>query len=613
MTVNAKTAKKRNVSADLMRSFFCIAVLLYHMNLLPGGYLAVCSFFVMSGYLLCRSLQRKHEVKLGVYYLSRLKRIYLPLVFTVLMTVAVSLLFKEIVWVSRRPESLSVLLGYNNFWQLHANQDYFAAHASSPFMHFWYTGILVQFTLVFPLLAVLLKRYARHYMKMVLDVLCTASIIGFVFFCLYADVMTIYYNTLSRLFSLMVGVSFCIHRYDVSVFCKRMHISREMRRWFIYGALCFLAVLFVMIPSASPWMPAMMIFTTMLTALIMAFSWSVQTEMPAWADRTVGMISDHSYEIYLVQYPVIYYLGYLMHQRSAVLQMIMTVILTMVLAVFVHQVSSQLPRTSIQKVLAAAAVIVCLGGVGALALGKDMTQEMQALEAELNSREEDMIAAQEAYAQKMQEMLARQEKLDLQFEERDQDISRRLEEVEKKLQSLNADIASMPLTAIGDSVLLSASGRMYDTFSSLYCDAKVSRTAWSAKGILDDLISRGILADTVLFNFGANGNPPEDVMMEMLDTCGSRMILLVTVTNDSSVHVNDDMKRWAKDRDNVYIVDWESASKGHPEYFVADGLHMQPDGQLAYAECVFNTLHALRLKRLEDQKASLQNAMKFTY
>ena len=36
-----------------IRLFFCFSVLLYHLNILKGGYLAVCSFFVLSGYLAC--------------------------------------------------------------------------------------------------------------------------------------------------------------------------------------------------------------------------------------------------------------------------------------------------------------------------------------------------------------------------------------------------------------------------------------------------------------------------------------------------------------------------------------------------------------------------------
>lgn len=46
----------------LVRVLSCVAVLLYHMNILKGGYLAVCVFFVISGYFSCVSLLKKEKV-----------------------------------------------------------------------------------------------------------------------------------------------------------------------------------------------------------------------------------------------------------------------------------------------------------------------------------------------------------------------------------------------------------------------------------------------------------------------------------------------------------------------------------------------------------------------
>ena len=62
--------KDFNLNIALIRAIFCIAVLLYHLNLLKGGYLAVCSFFVLTGYFTCRSLNNSKS--LGKYYFNRL-------------------------------------------------------------------------------------------------------------------------------------------------------------------------------------------------------------------------------------------------------------------------------------------------------------------------------------------------------------------------------------------------------------------------------------------------------------------------------------------------------------------------------------------------------------
>ena len=81
---NNKNAKKYYRDLDLIRLLACVAVLLYHFNILKGGYLAVCTFFVLSSYLSCTSAFRKEKFSLKEYYLSRLLKLYLPLVIVVL-------------------------------------------------------------------------------------------------------------------------------------------------------------------------------------------------------------------------------------------------------------------------------------------------------------------------------------------------------------------------------------------------------------------------------------------------------------------------------------------------------------------------------------------------
>ena len=152
------SSKKYYHTIDLIRLLSCFAILLYHLNILKGGYLAVCTFFVLSGYLSCISAFRKEKFSLRSYYCNRLLKIYLPLILVVFITIAVISFFPNISWFNLKPETTSVLLGYNNFWQLSANLDYFARHINSPFMHFWYIGILLQFELVFPFIYLLFRK-----------------------------------------------------------------------------------------------------------------------------------------------------------------------------------------------------------------------------------------------------------------------------------------------------------------------------------------------------------------------------------------------------------------------------------------------------------------------
>ncbi|MBQ1378625.1 MAG: hypothetical protein IIY76_01290, partial [Erysipelotrichaceae bacterium] len=70
--------KKRYKKIEPLRLFLCLAVLLYHLNILKGGYLAVSSFLLLSGYFSVIALAKK-TLSFKDYYLSRIKRIYLPL------------------------------------------------------------------------------------------------------------------------------------------------------------------------------------------------------------------------------------------------------------------------------------------------------------------------------------------------------------------------------------------------------------------------------------------------------------------------------------------------------------------------------------------------------
>ena len=133
--------KKYYKNLDLIRVLSCIGVLLYHFGLLKGGYLAVCTFFVLSGYLSTVSALKREHFSFLEYYKNRILKIYVPLLAVTLITIGVISFMPNISWLNLKPETTSVLLGYNNFWQLSANQDYFARHANSPFIHFWYIVI----------------------------------------------------------------------------------------------------------------------------------------------------------------------------------------------------------------------------------------------------------------------------------------------------------------------------------------------------------------------------------------------------------------------------------------------------------------------------------------
>ena len=135
--------KKHYVGFDILRVVSCITILFYHLNILKGGYLAVCTFFVLSGYLSTISCLKKDKLSLKDYYISRFKKIYLPMIIVVFLSISIISLTTSYNWINLKNEVTSILLGYNNYWQINANLDYFVRNVSSPFMHLWFLSIII--------------------------------------------------------------------------------------------------------------------------------------------------------------------------------------------------------------------------------------------------------------------------------------------------------------------------------------------------------------------------------------------------------------------------------------------------------------------------------------
>ena len=73
MNKSKNNKKEYYKNLNIIRVIACIAVLFYHLGILKGGYLAVCTFFVLSGYLSCVTSFKKEKFSYKEYYISRLK------------------------------------------------------------------------------------------------------------------------------------------------------------------------------------------------------------------------------------------------------------------------------------------------------------------------------------------------------------------------------------------------------------------------------------------------------------------------------------------------------------------------------------------------------------
>lgn len=586
--------RKYHKYLDVIRVFFCLAIFLYHLGILKGGYLAVCSFFALSGYLSCISAIKKDKFSIKEFYISRLKKVYLPLIIVVFLSVGTISFFNNINWLNLKPETTSVILGYNNFWQLSVNLDYFAHHIDSPFMHLWYVSILLQFELVFPFIFIILKKIGNKINKR-LPILITfiLSIISFIYFCymsLHNNLMVAYYNSFARCFSILFGmmVGF-IHGYYKPIGTNRFK-NKEKQVILFYLVLLF--ILFVIVVPSGKLFEIGMILSTLFTLRLIDYSLVIKDDVITTRTRLINYLSNISYEVFLIQYPVIYISQYI--NMLCFIKYILIIILTISISAIIHYLLKFRKNKRVLKLIIGILVIAfCFYGEYVYYNTLDHTQEMKQLEEELAKQATDISARQEEYQKE--------------YEEAAKQLEESLKNLDSSKENLDSVIGNLPIVGVGDSVMLGAVDSLYDLFPKGYFDAKISRTAYAAIDILNDLKNNNLLGDYVVLHLGTNGDSSTKTKDEILNILGDRDIFWVTVTNDEEVHFNDKIKDYASNYDNVHVIDWYTESLGHSEYFYADGIHLTTKGRKAYAEVVYNAIYNTVLEKLEKEESDLIN------
>lgn len=577
---------------DLLRLLSCIAILLYHLNILKGGYLAVCTFFVLTSYLSCLSEFKKDEFSIKDYYLKRIVKLYIPLIIVVFSSLAVISLFPNISWFNLKPETTSVLLGYNNFWQLNANLDYFARHINSPFIHLWYIAILLQFDLVFPLIFVPLRKLGDKVSKSIPCIITalatTISTIYFYRMSLTQNMMVTYYDTFTRLFSLLFGLTLAFfHNYYKSLLPNKFKESPYKNIIFTFY-LILLSILFVLIDSKSPYFALSMVITTILTCRIIDYATTTSTNSLNLVEKVVKSLSDISYEIYLTQYPIIFLFQYIKLQPLYKLAAI--ILVTIITSYIIHFALKKTKRFKVFKYLLLTSVlIVSIYGAYQYYLAKDHTLEMKKLKEQLAQNEQMIKESKEKYA--------------TQLKQEQEDWTKQLENLEECESKLNEVVSNLPIVGVGDSVMLGAISNLQSQFPNGYFDAKVSRTAWKVAPILKDLTEKNMLGNPIVLNLGANGDCSKSCKAEIMQIADKRQVFWLNTTNNETA--NNNLYNISKEYSNLHLIDWSSISSGHSEYFYADGIHLTPTGRVAYTKAIYDAIYQEYLNEYNEKKKAI--------
>ncbi|GGA85169.1 acyltransferase [Arenimonas soli] len=198
---------------DGLRAIAVTAVVLYHASagLLPGGFIGVDVFFVISGYLITSILVQEWRgtgrIDLLAFYARRVRRLLPALAVVLVATVAVAaVLLPRLGRFQEFAESAiaSVLFIANIYFDLRAGGYFDPAMDSQPLLHLWSLAVEEQFYLVYPLLLAGLFRLVRVRPLVVLGVLSLVSLFVAEYW-LGVSPDTAFYQMPARFWELAVG------------------------------------------------------------------------------------------------------------------------------------------------------------------------------------------------------------------------------------------------------------------------------------------------------------------------------------------------------------------------------------------------------------------------
>jgi peptidoglycan/LPS O-acetylase OafA/YrhL len=296
---------------DGLRALAVAAVFFYHARIawLPGGFLGVDLFFVLSGYLITSLLLVEWEaggrIDLRRFWLRRARRLLPAVVVVVLAALALSAILARDVLSRTRGDAVSSLLYYTNWHLIIANSSYFV-HMGRPSLlqHLWSLAVEEQFYVVWPLLLV-----AGFFLvgRRRLPLLVVAGIAGStaLMWLLYhgGDPSRVYYGTDTRAQELLVGILLALAWPYVERVGRRVPLLDLVG----LGALVGTLVIFRTVWDFDPrlYRGGMLAFALVFVVLIGAVAHPRSRLGHALGVQPLRWVGERSYGIYLWHWPVI--------------------------------------------------------------------------------------------------------------------------------------------------------------------------------------------------------------------------------------------------------------------------------------------------------------------
>lgn len=613
-----KIQKKRKYIKEIdgLRALAVIMVLAYHLKMpfAKSGLLGVTVFFVISGYLITGILINEIEESGGVdlknFWLRRIRRLLPAVLSMAVVMIFVSAVVNRVVFTKGCNDLLSAVFGYNNWWQIFRKVSYFEnAGAPSPFTHCWSLAIETQFYLIYPILLILLSK-ARNRGKVFAAVTAVLAMISVVLMgVLYSpdgDPSRVYYGTDTRAFSLLIGALAAIQ--------KEYHIIKVKLRgklWAVIGSISVLILIGMMmlISSYSSFLyyGGQAIVSVLAAFVVYAVTVSRSLLNIILGSSILKWIGDRSYSIYLWHYPIIV----LMSGGKRATWWI--VILEVVLSVGFAELSYRFIETPVRhgiigeyigiinsrphnrrerhrQIQVARRSLKAMAAVLATGLALSLCIAFVPKKTTLDTvakREKKATEVTTLTNQKLKEQKAK---------------AKKTAKTSKSTMTDEELLKNVQMLLIGDSITVDVTDYFYKVLPNSISDTKIGRSTLTGVKVFDEYQTQKKWdGDGVIFALGTNG-PMYDTLGRIRQKVGDKPLFLTTVhapKEDFESSNNEEIRKFVKEHEHTYLIDWYTASADHPEYFDQDDTHLLPKGAEAYAQCIKDAV--LKAMRAEEK------------
>ncbi|WP_053382375.1 acyltransferase family protein [Leucobacter celer] len=617
---------------DGLRAIAVGLVLCYHLfpSALPGGFLGVDVFFVISGFLitslLLREIDLRGGIRLGAFWRRRARRLLPALALVLLVSTGAALLIGGDLLVGIAAQLAGAAFFVSNWVFIATGADYFTRDTPELFRNTWSLSIEEQFYILLPLLVLALVRLrGRGSRAIPLATLGLGSAaLMFELSVSGADPTRVYFGSDSHTFGLLFGAAMAmlLHRPADAGEPRRPGVPRQL----LYGitALAGMGVLGWLawtLPEGSA--ASFEGGFQLATAASLAIVWGV-TRPGAWIGTALDVqplrwIGERSYGIYLWHWPVLLILGAAF--GTGWIAPVLTLLVTVLFAALSHSfVEQPVRRFGLRRSLRMLFRIgdhsrrqrLVAAGLGAvLAVTVPATAYAVATAPQLSSAAEAIARGQAALDQRAVEPSnapadgGATASDPAEEPARGEDSAGKRKSSAKKGSKADGGTAAPPLpvsldgrdiSAVGDSVMLASLPELEQALPGISVDAAVSRGMGAGVGIVSDLSSQGALRSVLVIGLGTNGPVQPDELEAIRQTAGDRPVVLVNAHADRDwiPGVNDALADFAAAHRGVVVADWTGAVAGVPDALAGDDIHPNPSGGEIYASSVQQALDELQ-------------------